>query len=85
MNFEIGFESFRGFRNQTSIPIRPITLLVGENGSGKSSLLAAVKYVHGVIGGKFHASLDDGAFQLGTFGEIAHNSAEKNAARTKFA
>lgn len=42
MKFEIGFEDFRGFRNQTYIPIRPITLLIGENGSGKSTFLASI-------------------------------------------
>lgn len=77
MKFEIGFEDFRGFRNQTYIPVRPITLLVGENGSGKSSLLASIKYAHEIIGGKTSASFNDDNFQLGSFGEIAHNSAEK--------
>ena len=77
MKFEIGFEDFRGFRNQTYIPIRPITLLVGVNGSGKSSLLASIKYAHEIIGGNTSASFNDDKFQLGTFAEIAHNSAEK--------
>lgn len=77
MNFDIGFEAFRGFRNQAYIPIRPITVLIGENSSGKTSLLALIKYVYDIISGKIDASFNDEQFQLGTFDQIAYNRGEE--------
>jgi len=37
---QIKFENFRGIKKSDFIPIRPITLFVGENSSGKTSVFA---------------------------------------------
>lgn len=73
MKFDIALNSFRGFHRQAYIPIRPITVLVGENSSGKTSLLAAIKYLHDFLSGKIDPSFNDEPFQLGTFEQIAHS------------
>ena len=39
-------EDFRCFSGRHEVPIRPLTLLVGENSTGKTSFLAAVRAAH---------------------------------------
>ena len=81
MKFDIALDSFRGFHHQAYIPIRPITILVGENSSGKTSLLASIKYFHDLLSGKIDPSFNDEPFQLGTFEQIAHHRG-RSAGRT---
>lgn len=45
----ISFENYRSFRDRTTIEIKPITILVGPNSSGKSSILRLL----GLIGQSF--------------------------------
>lgn len=84
MNFEIGLEAFRCFRTQTYVPIRPITLLVGENSSGKTSLLASIKYVNDILNNESGASFNDEPFQLGTFDHIAFKDKEGEGSFREF-
>src|SRR4051794_5411653 len=65
----IALEHVRSFAKYRDIPIRPLTLLVGQNSSGKSTLLAAVS---AIFGNKFPARPDFNAppFSLGTFETI---------------
>lgn len=39
--FKIALDNFRCFRGAHSIPIRPITVVVGENSTGKSAILSS--------------------------------------------
>lgn len=70
--FEVSLKNFRGFRNQKFVSVRPITLLVGENSAGKSSFLAALKYLMDFASGDEGASFNKDPFQLGTFQQISH-------------
>jgi predicted ATPase len=70
--FDLALKDFRGFHDTEFARIRPITILIGENSTGKSSFLAAIKYfVETTVGGKV-ASFNEAPFQLGTFQQIAH-------------
>ena len=42
---EITLRDFRCFRERQTVPLAPLTLLVGENSTGKTSFLAAVRAV----------------------------------------
>jgi AAA15 family ATPase/GTPase len=42
---KISFDDFRSFHRSGPIDIKPITVLVGENSSGKSSLLAGTRFL----------------------------------------
>jgi predicted ATP-binding protein involved in virulence len=42
-------ENFRGFEDETIDLDRPLTVLVGGNGAGKSSVLDAVVYIHSEV------------------------------------
>ncbi|MGY2201061.1 AAA family ATPase [Pseudomonas gingeri] len=65
----IYLDNYRGFSNQF-IPLNSVNFLVGENSTGKTSLLAAIK----VLGSPkfwFHPSFDDPNLPFSTFLEIA--------------
>lgn len=72
MEFNLLLKSFRSFSSETSIPIRPITVLVGDNSSGKSTILAALKYISQWCDGSVDASFNSDPFFLGSFRDIAH-------------
>ncbi len=69
----IALNDFRGFHKQKFVELRPMTVLVGENSAGKSSFLAAVKYIYDFVSGEMAPSFNKDPFQLGTFQQIAHN------------
>ena len=72
MTFEVCFRDFRGFHRQAHRPIRPITILVGENSAGKTSFLAGLKYLQDFLSGRAQPSFNEDPFQLGTFDQISH-------------
>ena len=70
--FEISLNNFRGFHQQPFVPVRPITLLIGENSAGKSSFLAALKYLCDFVSPRDVPNFNSDPFQLGTFDQISH-------------
>jgi energy-coupling factor transporter ATP-binding protein EcfA2 len=60
----------RCFRKSTRIPIRPLTILVGENSSGKSTVLAMLSTM---LSNQFpyRSSFADAPYRLGGFESIA--------------
>jgi hypothetical protein len=41
----ISLANFRGFKSVSSLPLAPLTFLVGPNSSGKSSIFAALSLI----------------------------------------
>ncbi|SDO39021.1 AAA domain-containing protein, putative AbiEii toxin, Type IV TA system [Lutimaribacter pacificus] len=72
MTFDLSLKDFRGFHNQGYVPVRPITILVGENSAGKTSFLAGMKYVQDFLSNRAEPSFNSDPFQLGTFDQISH-------------
>ena len=69
----ITLENYRCFREKQTARLAPLTLLVGENSTGKTSFLALVRALWDV---GFRRSLPDFRkvpYDLGTFREIAHS------------
>ena len=66
---EVQFKNFRCFRDTGRIPIRPITILVGENSSGKTSFLAGLNHLFGLMEGSY-VDLNIAPFELGSFKDI---------------
>lgn len=64
-------ENIRSFAGPHEFEIRPLTLLVGENSSGKSTLLAALAAVSDPISFPNVVSLNKAPYDLGTFDTIA--------------
>ena len=72
---EFTLRDFRCFREQQTARLAPLTLLVGENSTGKTSFLAAVRAMLQV--GSYHEDPDFRAppYDLGSFWEIAYRQA----------
>ena len=72
---EFRLRDFRCFREQQTARLAPLTLLVGENSTGKTSFLAAVRAMLQV--GSYREDPDFRAppYDLGSFREIAYRQA----------
>jgi hypothetical protein len=69
---KIGIHNFRCFQDITPVDIRPLTLLVGENSTGKTSFLAALRFAHELFQRGTNPSFNKDPYSLGSFKEIAH-------------
>ena len=64
-------EDFRCFAGRHEVPIRPLTLLVGENSTGKTSFLAAVRAAHD-LRASAAPDFNEEPFRLGSYDQIAN-------------
>jgi predicted ATPase len=69
---ELLVEGVRCFRDQQQIPIRRVTLLVGENSSGKSTVLAMARVAWDLAFGVAEPDFNEQPFDLGGFDAMAH-------------
>ncbi|NPV22382.1 AAA family ATPase [Bradyrhizobium aeschynomenes] len=69
---KISVADFRCFHEATDIDVRPINILVGENSAGKSSYLAAVRFLLDLLKDDTKASFNKDPFYLGSYDQIAH-------------
>ncbi len=69
----ITLENFRCFRATRRIPLRPLTLLIGENSTGKTSFLAAVRLASDLLYPGLTPDFNEPPFRLGSFNEVAHH------------
>jgi len=70
----ITVRNFRCFGDDAQTArLAPLTLLVGENSSGKTSLMAFVRALWDVIYGDLAPNFKEAPYDLGSFREIAHH------------
>lgn len=77
-------ENFRCFAGVHDVPLRPLTILVGENSSGKSSFLAATRLAWdcGATLGRGRApDFNEEPFQLGAYRQIATANGKTSSPR----
>lgn len=67
----IRLKNFRCFREEQEAVLAPLTLLVGENSTGKTSFMAAVRAAWDVRGPS-GADFKEAPYDLGSFDDIAH-------------
>jgi len=77
-------ERIRSFDKRTEIDIKPITFLVGENSSGKSTLLSALNALGEPAGFPFNTNFNRAPFNLGTFSTIATDSGGRAGRASSF-
>ena len=65
-------ENVRCFRDRHEIPLAPLTLIVGENSTGKSTLLAAARSAWDLEGGWLHLNFNEDPFDWGAHDQITH-------------
>lgn len=68
---EIIVEGVRCFYERQSIPLRKLTVLVGENSSGKSTFLALTRIAWNVVRGNLEIDFNEEPFRMGAFDQIA--------------
>ena len=70
---ELRLRDFRCFREQQIARLAPLTLLVGENSTGKTSFLAAVRTMLEVATCHWDPDFRNAPYDLGSFHEIAYH------------
>jgi len=68
---ELILEDVRCFHERQCVPLRPLTLLVGENSSGKSTVLSLVRVAHDLCRGEQQVDFNEEPFALGSYDQIA--------------
>lgn len=70
---KITLENFRCFRGKHEARLAPLTLLVGENSTGKTSFLALVRALWDVVYRETAPDFKEEPYDLGSYDEIAHH------------
>ena len=69
----ITLKDYRCFREEQSARLAPLTLLVGENSTGKTSFLALIRALWDVAFAEATPNFQEPPYNLGSFGDIVHN------------
>lgn len=72
MYANFALQNFRCFSSTGNVRIAPVTILVGENSSGKTSFLAALRQILEAFQGAKGSSFNREPYFLGSFEQIAH-------------
>ena len=67
---EIKLRNFRCFKNEQRAPLAPLTFLLGENSTGKTSFLAIVRALWNIIYGGGAPDFNEDPYNFGTFENI---------------
>ena len=70
---EITLKNFRCFREEQTACLAPLTLLVGENSTGKTSFLAMIRALWDAAYRRTDPDFKEAPYDLGSFDEIAHH------------
>ena len=54
---EIKFKNFKIFKNWQTLQLRPITIIIGKNNSGKSAIVKLPTLISGSLSGRFKQPL----------------------------
>lgn len=68
----IAVKHFRCFTNTGILPLRPLTFLVGENSTGKTSFLSAIRLAWDIAYSPRRLDFNEEPFLLGAFDQIAN-------------
>ena len=79
----ITLENFRCFYEKQTVPLAPLTLLVGENSTGKTSFMAMIRILWDSLSGLRYPDFKEEPYDLGTFEDIAHNRGGRGG-KTKY-
>lgn len=70
---EITLKNFRCFREEQTARLAPLTLLVGENSTGKTSFVAMIRALWDVAYGRRAPNFKEEPYDLGSFDELRRN------------
>jgi predicted ATPase len=78
---KIRFKNFKLFKNWQELEIKPITILIGKNNSGKSAVLKLLTMLEGSLNGKFSEALaleNDEVRIANEFRDLVYGQAHKS-------
>ena len=81
---EIKLKNYRCFRDEQVVRLAPLTLLVGENSTGKTSFLAMVRALWDIAYRHQIPDFKEAPYDLGSFDEIAHYRGGKGGRANTF-
>lgn len=81
---EITLKNFRCFHREQRARLAPLTLLVGENSTGKTSFLAMIRVLWDCVYGHTLPNFKEPPFDLGSFEEIVHRRNERRKPESAF-
>ena len=70
---QITLKNFRCFREEQTARLAPLTLLVGENSTGKTSFMAMIRVLWDILYRFRIPDFKEEPYDLGSFDEIAHH------------
>lgn len=73
---DITLKNFRCFGNEQTVPLAPLTLLVGENSTGKTSFMAMIRALWDLVVNGDEPNFNKPPYDLGSFDEILHDNVE---------
>jgi predicted ATPase len=80
----ITLKNFRCFRELQTARLAPLTLLVGENSTGKTSFLAMVRILSDIASKFRNPDFKEDPYDLGSFDEIAHHRGGRGSRADQF-
>lgn len=69
----VSLNNFRGFATTPDIEIRPLTILIGENSTGKTSLLAALRFALGLSSLEETSFFNSQPFDFGPYEDVVYS------------
>ena len=81
----VTIENFRCFGDQQTVPLAPLTLLVGPNSTGKTSFMALIRAMWDVVFRNAVPNFMEEPYNLGSFQDIAHRRGDSNGQPVEFA
>lgn len=76
-------KDFRGFHDEIVVDLAPVTVLLGENSSGKSSILAAIRIAYDIATTN-RVNFNEEPFFLGAYDQIANYRAGQSGRARSF-
>ena len=81
---EIRIENYRCFHDEQTARLAPLTLLVGENSTGKTSFMAMVRILSDIANNFRNPDFKEDPYDLGSFDEIAHHRGARGGRANTF-
>ena len=81
----VALQSYRCFRGRQTARLAPLTLLVGDNSTGKTSFLALLRALWDTAAGNRVPDFKAPPYDLGSFEEIAHHRGGRSGRAETFA
>ncbi len=80
----IRIKNYRCFHDEQTARLAPLTLLVGENSTGKTSFMAMIRALWDIAYHFRHPDFKEDPYDLGSFDEIAHHRGARGARADTF-